>query len=50
MQFEDSDHPNSKIRPAKIHHFLRQCIKSEKDEAPLRMHHGAYLMKARKAC
>ena len=30
--FEDSDHPNSKIRPAKIHHFLRQSIKSDKNE------------------
>ena len=30
--FEDSDHPNSTIRPAKIHHFLRQSIKSDKNE------------------
>ena len=30
--FRDSDHPNSKIRPAKIHYFIRQSIKSEEDE------------------
>ena len=31
-QFEDSNHPNSKIRPAKIHYFITQSIKSENDE------------------
>ena len=31
-QFEDSDHPNSKIRPVKIHYFIRQSIKSENDQ------------------
>ena len=30
--FDDSDHPNSKMRPAKIHYFIRENIKSENDE------------------
>lgn len=31
-QFEDCDHPNNRIRPAKIHYFIRQSIKTEKDD------------------
>ena len=32
-QFEDSDHPNNRFRPAKIHYFIRENINSENNES-----------------